>query len=146
MPTPTITVDIGAVEKSFDALDARGHHLGQAFRVIKTEMRADQKAHASQQQGPDGSWPARAASTIKHLGRSKRKLLGRLTSAVTYKATADGVTAVSRAPWSGSHQEGDTVGHGAKLPARPFLWISDELAVRAILVIERVLLAAFGGR
>lgn len=144
----TVSVDVRDVERSFDAMERRGKQLGQAFRVIKGEMRDDQRDHASKQEGPGGSWAPRAASTaakMRSIGRAKKRQLGRLTSAVTYKATADGVVAVSRAPWSGVHQEGGTAGRGSKIPARPFLWISERLASKAIVVIERLILSSFGG-
>lgn len=140
-------IDLGEVERSFDAMKRRGRELGQAFRVLKPEMRADQRDHAARREGPEGSWPPLAQSTLAKrasLGRLRRRPLGRLTSAVTYTASKDGVVARSRVPWSGAHQEGAVVGRGSRLPARPFLWLSDRLIERAKEILARVVTDAFG--
>ena len=45
------------------------------------------------------------------------------------------LAAVSKIAWAAAHQEGGTVGRGAKLPARPFMWMSQwfvSLALRKL--------------
>lgn len=148
----SVTVDIGDVEKGLDAMLKRAHQLEPAFEEIKEEMKADQKDHRENEAGPDGRWAARKASTIAdakahHKGRLvPRKILGKLPTAVTYKALPLGVFGESRIKWSEAQQEGGPVGRGAVLPARPFLWISDQLMARSTAIIERKLTASFGGR
>lgn len=89
-------------------------------RDLKKPLRADQRDHARQQEGPDGKWPKRK------LG-GRRRVLGKLPAAIKVTARGSMVSAVSRASWSGAHQDGAVVGRGARLPARPFLWLSNEL-------------------
>ncbi len=125
------TVDVRDVDRAIEEMLRAGHNLGPAFRIAKPIMRADQREHASRRMGPDGPWPQRAASSLAKARRGRkrtRKPLGKLPTATTYTATSTGLRAVSRVPWSGAHQFGARVGRGAQLPARPFLWISDELA------------------
>ncbi len=144
----SVTVDVGDVEKGLDATKRRVHALGPAFAQVKEPMRDDQKEHRKDKAGPESKWAPRAASTIASYRHRKhaRALLGKLPTAVAYKASATGVTAESRAAWSDAHQEGAIVGHGARLPQRTFLWISDKLIDVATDIISAALLAAWGGR
>ena len=140
-------LDPSNVERSLDAMQRRAKALGGAWRLIKGEMREDQRDHAKSASAPDGKWPPRAAATLekaKSKGRARRTL-GKLPTSTTYTATSSGAQARSRVPWSGVHQEGGTVGRGSVIPARPFLWISDNLIDRATLIITRRILAEFGG-
>lgn len=72
--------------------------------------------------------------------------MGRLPTAVTYKATSRTLSGTSKAAWSGVHMTGGTVGKGSRLPARPFLWMSDEFIDQARKRIADVAVDAFGGR
>lgn len=143
----SVTVDIGDVERGLAGMERRGHALGPAFAELKKPMRADQIEHRKAKAGPESTWAPRAASTLA-VKRGKHKLprsiLGRLPTAVSYKASATSVTAESRVAWSAIHEEGGVAGHGARIPARTFLWISDKLMTLAESVLERALLAAFG--
>lgn len=143
------TVDMGDVEKGLAAAERRAHALGPAFRELKKPMREDQRDHGKRQRGPFGTWARRKASTLAFYRSHGRKRiprpLGKLSTAITYKATAFGVFAESRAKWSAVHQEGGTVGRGVRLRARPFLWMSTKLLNVAEQVIERSILSAFGG-
>lgn len=143
------TVELGDVEKGLDAAARRARSLGPAFRALKKPMREDQKDHGRRQRGPFGAWARRAPSTLAaYRARRKRipRPLGRLLSAVAYKADAGGVSAESRVGWSMAHMEPTRVGRGVKLKARPFLWISRKLLDLAGDAIERVIVADFGGR
>ncbi len=142
------TVDIGDVEQGLAAMERRTRTLGPVFAALKKPMKADQQEHRKDKSGPDGSWAPRAAST-SHDGKRKlaRPILGRLPSAVSYKASPTGVTGESRVAWSGAHEDGAVVGHGARLPARVFLWLSDKLLEVAVEAIDKALIAAYeGGR
>ncbi len=123
------------------------------FKELKKPFREDLKAHAKRQEGPDGKWPKHEASTldrykrasgrrvkIKGKGRQQgpvhrkiarrrsRKLLGKLPSAVTFRARGGSILAVSKVPWSEVMNTGGTVGRGAVLPKREFLFVSDAFA------------------
>jgi len=143
----TATVDIGDVEKGLDAMERRSRHLGPVFAALKKPMAVDQREHRKAKEGPGGAWAPRAEST-KHDGKRKlaRSLLGRLPTAVKYTADATSVIGESRVAWSAAHEEGATVGHGARLPSRVFLWLSDKLLDIAVEAIDAAMAAAWGGR
>ena len=142
------TLDFGDVEKGLDAM-GRARVLAPAFKELKKPLRLDQRDHSKKREGPAGAWAPRAASTLermRHGGKRARKPLGRLSGAVTYSATSNSVSGVSRAPWSGAHQDGARVGHGSRLPVREFLWISDEMLTVAENTLGSAVVRAYGGR
>jgi hypothetical protein len=52
------------------------------------------------------------------------------------------LTVDSKIPWAGSHNEGDTVGHGAHLPARPFNYLGPiDFDVLVEILVNRLLIA-----
>jgi hypothetical protein len=124
----------------------QGAALGKAFKQIRPEMKVDQRDHAKAKEGPEAAWPPRAASTLEKLkanGKRSRRPLGRLLSAIEYRATAKGVTGTSKIKWSSVFITGGTVGRGSKLPARPFLWISNSLLMKAGEILKAHLLERF---
>lgn len=146
----TATLDIDDAIQGIDAMERRGHALGAAFRALKKPLALDQRDHRKKREGPSGMWAPQAASTRarrlsspKH--RSKR-LLGRLPAAVKYAATSTLVSGTSRVLWSGVQADGGRVGHGARLTARPFLWISDDMLGVAQSVLGTELIRAYGGK
>lgn len=142
-----VHIDISGPLEGFDAM-SRKAVLGEAMKELKAPMKLDQKEHAKAKSGPDGAWPARAASTLASYAAHHRKpgkLLGRLPIAVSYRATLTSVIGESRVGWSQAHADGAIVGHGAKLPAREFLYISDKLMITAEEIIEKKIVAAYGG-
>lgn len=147
----SVHIDLGDVDKGLDAM-ARRSVLHAALLDIKLPMRTDQKEHAKAKTGPEGSWAPRAASTMAARAKARKsgrkfpsRLLGRLPTAVSYRVTANAVIAESRIGFSEIHQDGGTAGKGARIPARPFLWISDQLMHTAEDVVTSKLLAAYGG-
>lgn len=58
--------------------------------------------------------------------KAKSRPLGRVAASIKSKVQKYSVEVYSNIPWAGAHNEGDTVGHGAKLPKREFLTLSDE--------------------
>jgi hypothetical protein len=144
------TVHFDDAEQGIDAMERRARALGPAFRELKAPMRADQKEHGKQERGPFGSWARRSPKTLEFYRSHGRKRIpkpqGRLLSAVKYTSTAYSLIGESRVPWSGAQADGAVVGRGAKLKARPSLWISRKLLDIAEAVIERSLLSAYGGR
>jgi phage gpG-like protein len=142
------TIDFGEVEKGLDAMARRARALGPAFRELKKPLKLDQKDHSKKRQGPSAMWAPRAASTMARLrqgSRRAKKPMGRLPSATRYTSDATSVTGRSKALWSGVHQDGGTVGHGSRLPARPFLWISDDMLTIAENTLGAALVRAYGG-
>ena len=143
----TAEFDTLFVENLLLELQRRGTNLRQPLRVIRKEMRLDQREHARDREGPEGKWPERAASTIakirKGSGRARRPM-GRLTTAVDYIAQQRQVIGRSRVPWSGAHMAGDRVANGATLPQRVFLWISDKLVGTSAKVLGRFLVNGWG--
>lgn len=148
-PLVTATVDLGDVDTGLVAIERRAHALGPVMQSLKKPLRDDQTNHKRAQSGPSGAWPARSPETIAR-AHGKRKLpraiLGRLPAATSYKATPTAVTGTSKVRWSGAHQDGDVVGHGARLPAREYLYISDEMLELASNEVATALVNAFGGR
>lgn len=144
------TLDPTDAVQGLDALERRSHALGAAFRSLKQPLKLDQRDHAKQHMGPHGPWVAQAASTrARRLSSPKhrpRRLLGRLPTAMDYRATATSVSGTSRVPWAAAHIDGARVGHGAKLPAREFLWISNAMLITAENTLGSALVNAYGGR
>jgi phage gpG-like protein len=136
-----LELDARSALAGLDRMAKAGNAPTKAFRALRPVMRADQREHARRAEGPSGKWPARKTRiTSRSRGSNGRYLsarrrsrglarrpLGRLTTAVTYTASKDGLIGRSLVQWSGAHQWGGRVGNGADLPARPFLWLSDKL-------------------
>lgn len=149
MPALRVHVDLGAVEQGIARARDRAKARAQAFRSLKKPLRDDQRDHAKQKEGPEGKWPPRAASTIERArkrGKRLRKPMGRLPTAVAYRAGSGGLVAESRAAWSGVHQEGGRVGYGSRIPARPFLWFSESFLRKAAEALLTPILRELGGR
>jgi phage gpG-like protein len=134
------------------ALSAMPRGLLDAMKDLRKPFRADQVEHARHQEGPDGAWPKRATHAERaqrHRGRrrkraSRRRLLGRLPGAITLRYDRDSIVITSKVAWSAIHQDGGRAGHGAKIPARPFLWVSPRMEKIAIGTIEQALIDRFG--
>ena len=122
-------IDLRSTERGLRDLLRRADRVGPFFQALLPELRKDQRDHVRQRQGPEQRWPALSSATVaKPRAKRKRarKLLGRLTTAVQYRAGTDAARATSRVRWSGIHQDGGRAGHGAEIPARPFLWLSGD--------------------
>lgn len=137
-------IDLTDVERGFTAM-ARVSYA-KVFRELRPAMKQDTRDHVKARSGPDGGWPPRAAATMARLRRSKRRTrpMGRLPSIVSYRASARGLVGQHRLLWSGVQSYGGVVGNGAKLPARPFLWMSDEFLAEANKLTRDAVLAAYG--
>jgi phage gpG-like protein len=122
-------IDLRATERGIRDLLRRADRVGPFFHALLPALRQDQRDHVRQRQGPAQRWPTLSSATVaKQRAKRKRtrKLLGRLTTAVQYRAGADAARATSRVRWSGIHQDGGRAGQGAEIPARPFLWLSED--------------------
>jgi phage gpG-like protein len=120
----SLSVDLRDVEKGIDAM-VNPRAIARGLRELKKPLRVDQREHAKKSEGPEGRWPKRAT-------KSRKRLLGRLPGTVKVTSSGNSVSAVSGVKWSAVHQEGGTAGHGVKIPARPFLWISATLYSKAV--------------
>lgn len=146
------SVDLTAVDRGLDAMTRAARDLGPAFKEAKKPVRADQRQHAKERSGPDGRWAPKSRLTLarealdrKRKGKRRgggRRLLGRLPAAIVVTSDRNRVVARSRARGgiSGTHQDGGPAGRGARIPARPFLWVSDALRATLRFVFERHIL------
>jgi phage gpG-like protein len=137
-------VDLSKVEVGIGKVLGRAEALGQAFRLLERPLRDDQRDHGRSQEGPDGKWPARSPATLGRLRhrsggkrrvRRARRVLGMLPTTLRVLSSPRRVLAASKVRWAALHQEGGRVGRGAKVPARPFLWVSPEMLDRAVEVL-----------
>lgn len=100
-----------------------------ALRRCRKPAHYDQRDHRDRQRGPQGPWPALAASTLAKYAkagkRRNRRILARLPNARRAAITSLKLTLKSPVPWSMAHQDGPTrVGRGSMLPQRQFFWWS----------------------
>jgi phage virion morphogenesis protein len=153
--TVTFKFDVSDVEEGLRALLVQGSHA-KGLADLRAPLRDDQRDHAKAQEGPDGKWAPRARATVEKRRRMKarklvrgpnRKLLNSLPRrTITVKATPRKLFAASKVPWAGVHQHGGTAGHRARIPARPFLWFSEQFLEKALVVLRTRMLRTFGGR
>jgi len=139
---------VGSIFRSFDRL--RKMDKRKVFREARKPTRVDQRKHDKEAQGPSGRWPPLASTTLERRsrgkrGRKSRKILGRLPRALLFRHDDKHLVVTSRARKKIvlTHQKGATVGHGARVPERRFLWISSWLVREVKTLFERALVAAW---
>lgn len=139
-------VKLSLVERALNTL--RKPDLRPAWKEARAPLREDIKDHRKKKEGPDGTWAPRASSTNQRRMSSRkgrpRNILGRLPTALKTQSDRRRVAMISRVKWSGAQQDGDVVGHGARLPARVFLWASDHVVEVISAIVVKTLAAAFG--
>lgn len=69
----------------------------------------------------------RSGALTKRAERRTHNLLGRLKIALGLKIERTYIEARNLVAWAGAHEFGGTVGHGATLPQRSFMWASEGL-------------------
>ena len=142
------TVHVGGVLRLFDRVKRRDQR--RVFSEARKPMRSDVRDHARQQADPRGRWPGLAASTLERRSRGgrrrKRKLLGRLPSAIKLEHGPGFVRATSIVRWASAHARGASVGRGSRLPARRWMWISRKLRRDVVRMIRAAIIAAWRGR
>lgn len=137
-----IDIDAREVRRGFDAiLDRDGHRSRAFFEEARKPAKADIRGHQKARKAPDGrSWPGRAPSTReraaydgtkrprarkRRYGKRRKSasgaLLGQLPGGSKSQIDRDGLVLSWPAGFAEAHDQGATVGHGAQLPARPFL-------------------------
>jgi phage gpG-like protein len=130
-----VKVDLREVLEGIDAMGS-SRTLTRGLRALKRPMRQDQREHAKANEGPSGNWPARKL-------KSRGRLLGRLPTSYALTVGRRSVSVVSSVRWSAVHQQGGTAGHGARIPARPFLWVSNDLHVDAAAIMSHAVREAW---
>lgn len=150
MSNAEFKIDVSDVEDGLRELSRTGGDVAGMFKVLKKPLREDQREHGRRMVGPgEQKWKPRSAATVLRARASKsrkrvkgpnRKLLNSLPNrTVQLRASGSALVAYSKVPWAGIHQYGGTAGRGAKIPARPFLWFSDEfLALARETVLNRL--------
>lgn len=126
----TFKVDVGGVQQLLNEIKARGVRPGAVLSTFRGPARADQMDHGREARGPSGPWQPRAtapASKKKRAKMRRRRLLGRLSSAVNTSVRGGKLVVESQIKWAGVHQRGGTAGRGARIPAREFLWWSEDV-------------------
>ena len=94
--------------------------------------------------GPDKRGAKQMAKLQGRMGRNDqtwRAPLGRIAQSMVLKVKDGRLTYGSEIAWAGAHNEGATVGHGAKLPARPFAFLEPvdlEVLVAMLMNVEGV--------
>lgn len=154
-----INFDDAAVQAGLEGMRYRGSRLHEVFKALRPELRDELKRRAKEESGPEGSWAPRAAATRQRLAergatktttRTQRRkkgfsgplrqttttkqlanTLGRLPGSVTTRVTPRSLIAESKVPWAGIHNEGGTAGRGSRIPARPFVFMSEEFLRQA---------------
>lgn len=173
MSVVQIKWDDAALVQGLKRMRERRGSFKPVFDELKKPFRDDLRAYAAQQAGPDGRWEPRKASTTeryqhrfsqrrglrggksgpiqrKLIRRKSKKLLGKLPSAVTFKTfkgrggSSGSIQAVSKVAWSEVMNTGGSVGHGAVLPKREFLFVSDALAQLAANRMAAFVVQEFG--
>lgn len=149
-----LDVNDRAFTGGLEGMQKRAREMSALFRRIAPLLKADQAEHARREEGPGGGWQPRASPKNERKVNvfrevKKRKggltaryftvdgLLGALPEILQVRAVGFSAYAKSPIRWAGAHQHGATVGRGAKIPARPFVWVSPELQAKAVEMIQK---------
>jgi phage gpG-like protein len=74
--------------------------------------------------------------------KASERILGRIPASMYSKIAKGTLIVDSKIPWAGSHNEGDVVGNGARLPARPFNYLEPiDVDVLVEVLVNRMLIA-----
>lgn len=83
---------------------------------------------------------------LRAQARAGDKLLGRIAASFESVVRDGNLTLRSKVPWAGVHNEGGSVGHGATVPARPFLFLEErDVDVLVEILRDHMLVAVDGG-
>lgn len=116
------------------------------YAVLKEFERQVAGGVLGAQTGKDRRLEKSVSKLHERLGRAEAqasgRVLGRLGSSIASKVKRGSLTVYSKVPWAGVHNEGGQAGHGAQIPARPFLFLEPEdIDVLAEILVNRMLLA-----
>lgn len=121
--------DTRDIDRAMREIERRAVDAAPLYRELGKAARRDQREHQARQAGPDGRWPEidpDTRSARRRKGRRRKRLLGRLPTALRVRPDRDGIVIRSQVRWSSVHQDGGVVGRGARIPARSFLWWSGD--------------------
>lgn len=116
-----------AIRAEFERITA-----GQAGPIAKPAKKLGERIERRQ---------VRAEEKIKKY--ESGEVLGAIASSIGYEIKGANLEVFSHIPWAGAHNEGATVGHGARVPERKFLeWTPDRIAklaeIAAAYVVEKL--------
>lgn len=126
----------------------RAQKSAERQRVIREEF----ERRAAGIAGPVDRATAKATKKLgERIGRRQQRaedkiaayergdVLGAIASSIGYEVQGSTLTVLSHIPWAGAHNDGATVGHGARLPERKFLeWTPERIAKFGEIVAEYV--------
>jgi phage gpG-like protein len=126
----------GDATKSAAAMARRYAVLKEFERIVSGgEVRLGSTGDAKLDKSVRGLRDRHARAAVKAAARP----LGRIAQSIKSKVEKHAVEIKSTIPWAGAHNEGATVGHGAKLPERQFLDLTDaDVDVLLILITMHV--------
>lgn len=111
------------------------------YAVLKEFMRQAAGGAVGIQGGKDARREKSIAGLRQRFQRAAERdhgILGKLASSIASTVSRGTLTLYSKVAWAGVHNEGGTVGHGATLPARPFLFLeSSDIDVLAEILTNR---------
>lgn len=170
-----VRINTRDVEQAIRATKELAHELTRVMRALKPWAKRDQLEHAARTMGPEGPWPVRARATLEKRQKRARIVvtrtqttrarkgggigskivtrqratwpLGTLPKSIRYRAERD-LLRVTGVPEeiAEAHRRGATVGRGAKLPARDYIWFSPRFVDMAAATIEDYIVAPWRGK
>ncbi|MFH8039048.1 MAG: phage virion morphogenesis protein [Candidatus Aenigmatarchaeota archaeon] len=121
-----IRIDDKEVLKLFKKLQQKMKDMTDVMRDISVIMDKDVKEHFLKEEGPEGKWEKLKyrKPSINILRLTGRHLWGTITPDYDKKSARVGTPT----EWATIHQFGGYAGRGlkAKIPKRPFLWLSEQ--------------------
>jgi phage gpG-like protein len=120
----------GSISNDSLALRAFGHV---ERKKTAKEQNSVEKLAAKMEKLKDASQRAKALAGKRAIASTK--LLGKLAGTIRSSIKKNTLTVFSQVEWAGTHNDGGTGGHGAKIPERKFLYLEDDdLAVLATIL------------
>lgn len=143
-------IELGDVESGFRSLDrATTARKNAAFAEIKPLAKKDLRAKRKIKAGPSGApWDPGDPESLRKARRNRRRNrragnLGKLPTAWKSQQEPEQLRFVNAIEYAGLHHAGGTAGQGAKIPARPFGYFSDEFAEQALQIWAETVLKAW---
>lgn len=120
-----IRIDDKEVVKLFEKLRNKIKDMTPVMRDIAVVMEKDVRTHFLEERGPEGKWEKlKYRPSVNILRLTGRHLWSTISSDFDKNKAMVGTPT----EWATIHQFGGYAGRGlkAKIPARPFLWISEQ--------------------
>lgn len=142
-------LDLRDLDAGFRNMKSAGRNMRKVWERLKPEMKADQLDHWKQQESGDGKWAPRAASTRRRHGKRRKLFSKRFASGFSMVSNARELAAISKIPYADAHQFGaEGIGKNGRtnIPARPFLYLSEDFIAIALPEIAKHLGKAWSRR